>query len=377
LGYSELPVIRIEHLTEAQLRAVTIADNRLTELSVWDERMLGKELKFLSDLELDFSLEVTGFTLPEIDLKIQNLSTAEAEDAADQLPAPSPIVVSKPDDLWTLGRHRIFNGNALENTSYLALMQGEKAAVVFTDPPFNVPIAGHASGLGRTQHRDFIMASGEMSQEQFIEFLTNACTLLANHAAPGTIFFICMDWRHAWELLAAGRTAFTTLLNVCVWAKSNAGMGSLYRSQHEWVFVFKNGKDAHRNNVQLGKYGRNRSNVWQYPNISAFGRSSGSEGNLQKLHPTVKPVALVSDAILDVSVRGDVVLDAFLGSGSTLIAAERTGRQCRGIEMDPGYVDTAIRRWQAYTGEKATHAVTGRPFDELAAEMGAQHVEGE
>ncbi len=270
-------------------------------------------------------------------------------------------------DLWLLGRHRVLCGSALDGVAFTTLMAGEQAAMVFTDPPFNVPIEDHASGLGAVRHRDFVMASGEMNEAEFTAFLTRACSLLAGHSADGSLHFICMDWRHLGELQAAGAAIYSELKNLCVWVKSNAGMGSLYRSQHELIFVFKHGRAPHRNNVQLGQYGRHRSNVWQYPSINSFGRG-GEEGNLLALHPTVKPVAMVADAIMDASARGEIVLDAFLGSGTTVVAAERMGRRCFGLELDPRYVDTAVRRWQAYTGERARHAVTGKTFDEVADE---------
>jgi DNA modification methylase len=216
------------------------------------------------------------------------------------------------------------------------------------------------------------MASGEMSQAEYTAFLTLACTLLARNSTNGSIHFLCMDWRHLGELLAAGKASYSELKNICVWVKHNAGMGSFYRSQHELILVFKAGRKAHRNNVQLGEFGRNRTNVWAYPSPNSFGRAS-EEGHLPALHPTVKPVRLVADAVLDCSARGDLVLDAFLGSGTTVIAAERTGRRCCGMEIDPLYVDTIVRRWQAYTGEQARHAATDRSFDEVEAE--ARHGE--
>jgi hypothetical protein len=208
-----------------------------------------------------------------------------------------------------------------------------------------------------------------MDEAQFTEFLARAFGLLARFSLDGALHFVCMDWRHMGELLAAGKHAYTELKNLCVWTKDNAGMGSLYRSQHELVFLFKHGRDAHQNHVQLGRYGRNRSNVWNYPGVNSFSRT-GAEGNLLALHPTVKPVALVADALRDCSSRGEIVLDAFLGSGTTLITAERTGRNCRGLELDPAYVDTAIRRWQALTGERARHAGSGRLFEENHPENG-------
>jgi DNA modification methylase len=247
-------------------------------------------------------------------------------------------------------------------------MGDEPAAMVFTDPPYNVPIDGHATGLGSIRHRSFAMAAGEMSRPAFAVFLATSLHHLAAFSAGGALLYVCMDWRHIGELLAAGREAEARLQNVCVWVKDNAGMGSLYRSQHELIFVFKTGRGRHRNNVQLGRFGRNRTNVWRYPGVNSFSRKT-EEGNLLALHPTVKPVALVADAILDCTKRGDIVLDGFLGSGTTVIAAERAGRRCHGLELDPGYVDTIIRRWQALTGGTARHAASGRSFDDLAREV--------
>jgi DNA modification methylase len=375
LGWTEIPTIWIDHLSEAQARAFMIADNRLTEIATWDDTLLGQQLKALSEVELDFDPEVTGFTMGEIDLRIEGLEVtyAGAPDPSDALPATTGSLVSRAGDLWLLGHHRVYCGDALDDRPYDALMQGETAAMVFTDPPYNVKIDGNVSGLGAVQHREFAMASGEMTDAEFTAFLTRACAQLARHSDDGSIHFVCMDWRHMGELLAAGREAYAELKNVCAWIKDNAGMGSLYRSQHEMVFVFKHGRGQHRNNVQLGHYGRNRTNVWRYPGATSFSKS-GEEGNLLALHPTVKPVALVADAIMDVSARGEVVLDAFLGSGTTVIAAERTGRRCYGLELDPRYVDTIIRRWQAYTGAEALHASSKLTFTQLEEAVEKNHV---
>jgi len=373
LGWAEVPTICLDHLSEAQARAFMIADNRLTEIATWDDRLLAQQLQDLSLTGLDFSLEVTGFEMGEIDLRIQTLEDMPepADDPADAVPEPSAgPPVSKLGDLWFLDRHRVSCGNALDRAAFAALMAHERAAMVFTDPPYNVPIDGHAIGLGAIHHRPFPMASGEMDEAAFTAFLGEACRNLAAFSARGSLHFICMDWRHLDELLAAGRDAYGELKNLCVWVKDNAGMGSLYRSQHELVLVFKEGRRAHRNNVQLGQFGRNRSNVWRYPGVNSFARST-AEGNLLALHPTVKPVAMVADAILDCTARGDIVLDAFLGSGTTVIAAERTGRRCWGLELDPAYVDTIIRRWQALTGGSARHAASGRRFDDLVREAEA------
>jgi DNA modification methylase len=339
-------------LNGAQVRAFRIADNRLTENATWNDRLLAEQLRDLSLSGLDFDIEVTGFEMGEIDLRISSLEDTPAAgcDPADILPevaAGSPV--SKLGDLWLLRRHRVLCGDALEPEIFAALMGQQRAAMVFSDPPYNVPIEGHVSGLGAIHHRPFPMASGEMNQTEFTAFLGQTCRNLAP-SAPPDLHYICMDWRHLEELLAAGREVYGELKNMCVWVKDNAGMGSLYRSQHELVLVFKQRGGEHRNNVQLGRFGRNRSNVWQYPGANSFARY-GEEGNLLALHPTVKPVAMVADAILDGSARGDIVLDAFVGSGTTIIAAERTGRRCCALELDPGDVDTAIRRWQTLTGD--------------------------
>jgi DNA modification methylase len=370
IGLTEVPTIQVEHLSRAQLVALTIADNRLTETSSWDERLLAEQLKELSELDLDFDIESTGFEMGEIDLRIEGLESGgdPQDDPADTIPLmPERPPVSRTGDLWLLGRHRLGCGNALDRRAYGALMDGERADLVFTDPHYNGPIDGHACGLGAIRHRDFAMAVGEMGEEEFTAFLTEACSLLASNSVEGAIHFLCMDWRHLRELLAAGGEVYFELKNICVWVKHNAGMGSFYRSQHELVCVFKHGRGVHRNNVQLGQYGRHRTNVWSYPGVNSFGRAT-EEGNLLALHPTVKPVAMVTDAILDCSARGDIVLDPFMGSGTTVMAAERVGRRCYGMEIDPLYVDTAIRRWQAFTGATARQSETGRAFDEVALE---------
>ncbi|HUN95311.1 MAG TPA: DNA methyltransferase [Bradyrhizobium sp.] len=364
LGWTTVPTVSLAHLTPLQAKAFLIADNRLTENSEWNDRLLAEQLKELSLLNLDFELDVTGFELAEIDLRIQSLTEdcGEEDDPLDQVPAAAGLAVTQRGDVWLLGRHRLYCGSAIEASAYESLLEGKKAALVFTDPPYNVPVQGHVSGNGAIQHREFAMASGEMTEVQFTGFLEQCCTLLAAHSLPGSIHYVCMDWRHVGELLAAGKGTYSDLLNICVWVKHNGGMGSLYRSQHELVFVFKNGNVGHCNNVQLGKFSRNRTNVWQYRGVNDFGRST-EEGNLLAMHPTVKPVALIADAILDCSRRGDIVLDAFLGSGTTLIACERTGRSCHGIELDPIYVDTAIRRWQRYSGDVAVNTATEQTFD--------------
>jgi DNA modification methylase len=364
LGWTEVPTIRLDHLTETQRRAFMIADNRLTEIGAWDDRLLAEQLKELSVVDLTFDIEATGFDAPQIDLMIASL-TVNVEAATDEKPLPcvSGPPVSRAGDLWALGRHKVLCGDATDAASFANLIGSEEVAVVFTDPPYNVPIDGHVSGLGGLRHREFSMAVGELSPSEFTGFLEKALGFCARHSRSGALVYACMDWRHIEELQAAARASGLEMVNLCVWAKPNAGMGSFYRSQHELVFVFKNGPGSHVNNVQLGRHGRNRTNVWSYANGPGFGRA-GEEGRLAALHPTVKPVPMIADALLDSSQRGDIALDPFLGSGATLMAAERTGRRCFGLELDPLYVDVIVRRWQAYTGDVARHLTTGATFDE-------------
>ena len=365
LGWTEVPVIRLEHLAPDQVRAFAIADNRLTDTSEWDPRLLAEQLKMLSEADLSFDLEAIGFERQEIDLRIQGLEIVDEDEEGegDQVCTEGPPV-SQLGDVWVLGQHRIVCGNALEAASYAALLGETPAAMVFTDPPFNVQISGHVIGNGKIQHREFAMASGEMSPEAFTAFLSQGLGQIKRHLIAGGLAYLCMDWRHIRELTQAGDQQGLELKNLVVWDKGCGGMGSFYRSQHELIFVYKSGTAAHTNNVQLGRFGRNRTNVWAFPGINSFARET-SEGNLLALHPTVKPVELVSEALLDASHRGDRVLDPFLGSGTTLIAAERTGRVGLGIELDPRYVDVAIRRWQRLTGKSAQHAKTGMSFAEM------------
>ena len=365
LRLSEIPVIHQEHMTDAQVKAYRIADNRLAERSTWDERGLALALQELQEMALEFDLEVIGFDTPEIDLRIQSLDSPDEADAADEFAEPGEVAVSMVGDLWHLGCHRLFCGSALDAEIYAALLGDQQAAAVFTDPPYNVPINGHVSGKGRARHREFAMASGEMDEREFTAFLQTWMQLTRRHMAEAGVLFTCMDWRHLPETTTALSQAGDELINLCVWVKSNGGMGSLYRSRHELVLVSRPRGTQHQNNVQLGAYGRNRTNVWHYPGMNSFVgrvRARGAE-----IHPTVKPIRMVADAILDVTSRGDIVLDPFCGSGTTILAAERTGRRGYGIELDPLYIDLTIRRWQAMTRQAAKRA-DGRSFAEIEAE---------
>lgn len=363
LGLAEVPVIALRHLSPAQLKAFKLADNKLAQNSHWDERLLGEAFAELKTLDLDFELEVTGFDTPEIDLLIQNLDQSPFPEEEHGSITGAPVC--QRGDLWLAGDHRIFCGDSTAEESFELLMEGRRAQQVLIDPPYNVAIQGHVSGNGKVRHREFAHASGEMNTAEFTRFLTRCFKLLADYSIDGSIHFICIDWRHAKDLQNAGEQVYSELKNINVWAKDKAGMGSLYRSQHEFIFVFKSGTAPHINNIGLGKYGRNRSNVWQYPSASTMARKGD---DLLALHPTAKPVTMVMDAILDCSNRGDIVLDSFLGSGTTLMAAERTGRRCHGMELDPLYVDTAIRRWQNLTGRDARRASDNKSFREIEAE---------
>ncbi len=372
VGMTIVPVIRVDHLSEVQKRAFMIADNRLAELALWDEALLKKELQFLTECDIDFDFSAIGFETPELDI-ILNLSAAT--DAADDgLPQISPDQrsVSKPGSLWRLGDHRVYCGDALQPASYHALLRKERAQLVFADPPYNVRVDGHVGGLGAVKHREFPMASGEMNKADYTVFLGKAFEQLVAFTTDGAIHFVCMDWRHVQEVMTAGMAVYSELKNICVWRKTNAGMGSFYRSQHEFVFVFKSGNGLHINNIELGAHGRSRTNVWDYQGINSFGRERDA---LLASHPTVKPVALVADAIQDCSKRRDIVLDPFAGSGTTVIAAEKTKRCAAAIELDPVYVDIIVRRWQVFTGNQAICAHSGMTFAECEASSVAMTTE--
>lgn len=363
LGMEDVPAVCVRHLSPEQKRAFAIADNKIAENATWDFELLKGELQVLSNLKYDFDFSAIGFETAEVDLILGDDDNAAEDDALPQV-KPSPPPVNKRGDIWQLGDSRLICGNALSAADYHAVLGDQKARAVIADPPYNVPVNGHVGGKGRVKHREFAMASGEMTSAEFTEFLASVCSLLARFGLDGSLHYIFMDWLHTAEILAAARRVYSEQKSTCVWAKTNAGMGSLYRSQHEFVHVFKNGSAPHVNNIQLGAYGRNRSNLWTYQGINSFGRSRDA---LLALHPTVKPVALVADIIKDCTHRGDLVLDPFAGSGTTLIAAEKTGRRAALLEIDPLYCDVIVRRWQTFTGSRAVCANTGRTFDDHKA----------
>jgi DNA modification methylase len=372
IGMTEVPTLRLDQLSKEQVRAYVIADNKLALNAGWQPEILAIELEQLLAIEnLDFDITVTGFEVPEIDVILGE--AGQAAEPEDEVPPVSPdqTAVAQPGDVWLLRKHRLLCGSALDAADYRQLVGTKRAAAVFTDPPFNVRVNGHATGNGAIRHREFAMASGEMSEAEYAAFLNTCLRLLAQFSTADSIHYLCIDWRHVGDMLAAGKQNYEELLNLCVWVKDQGGMGSFYRSRHELVLVFGKGK-KHRNNIQLGRFGRNRTNVWEYPGVQTQSKQ-GEEGNLLALHPTVKSIAMVADAILDCTARGEVVLDAFLGSGTTLMAAERVGRVCYGIEIDPLYIDVAIRRWQRHSGEPAIRSATGKRFDEIANEQEVKH----
>jgi DNA modification methylase len=365
IGMTDVPTVRVDHLNPTQIRAYVIADNRLAEKAGWDPSLLALELQELS-LELNLDVTVTGFEMAEIDL-IVGEAGSDKPDEADVIPQidRSLPAVSRPKDCWKIGDHFLSCGDALDPRTYDCLLNGQRAQLAFTDPPYNVRIGGNVSGLGKARHREFAMASGEMSEREFTNFLRRALRNLADFSVDGSIHFVCMDWRHIRELAAAADDVYTELKNICVWSKNNAGMGSLYRSAHEFIFVYKNGRAKHINNVELGRFGRSRTNIWEYAGMSSFGRDR--DATLAG-HPTPKPLALVSDAILDCSKRGGIVLDAFTGSGTTLLAAEKTGRHGYGIELDPHFVDLVIKRFEEIYGLDTIHSQSGLSFDQVKAQ---------
>jgi DNA modification methylase len=363
LGLEQVPCVRLEGMTADQKRAYVLADNKLALNAGWDEELLALELQGLMKIDLDFDIGITGFSIAEIDGLMDGLSPEDAGDPEDDL-MPGDYgqpPVTRLGDIWELGLHRLICGDSLLASTCEALMQGERAEMVFTDPPYNVPIDGHVGGLGKTTHREFAMASGEMTSDEFTQFLAKAFNNLATNSIDGSIHFVCMDWRHMKEVLKSGEAVYSELKNVIVWAKDNGGMGTFYRSRHELVFAFKNGVAPHINTFELGQHGRYRTNVWQYRGVNTL--KAGRMDELA-LHPTVKPVAMIADAMKDVSRRNGIVLDLFGGSGSTLIAAQKTGRRAYLCELDPIYCDRIVQRWQVYTKDDALLSGSGRSFEQ-------------
>jgi DNA modification methylase len=371
LGSGDIAVITVAGRSDPEIKALRLALNRLTADAAWDNQKLRAEFEDL--INLSFDLELTAFNTAEVD-HILDLDFPQANVVEDeeQIPIVQSQAVCALGDIWICGNHRLGCGNAHDGDFVAHVRDGVLADVCFTDPPYNVPIAGFVSGKGRNQHREFVQGTGEMSPEDFTTFLATALKVLQTSSSPHALIYACIDWRHVHELISAGRQCTLELYNICVWAKTNAGMGSLYRNQHEFVCVFRAGTEPLTNNVELGRHGRNRSNLWTYRGLNSFGDERDEQ---LAAHPTVKPVAMIADALRDVTKRGGSVLDNFLGSGSTLIAAEETGRRCFGVELDQLYVDVAIRRWQNHTCRDAVDASTGELFCDRAERLAARSSE--
>lgn len=358
LGLRIVPTIRLDHMTKAEKHAYIIADNQLAARAGWDRGKLAIEFAEIAQLDPDFDMTLTGFDLPQIELTLDVAAgLSRADEGSVALPPMTGPATCRMGDRWQLGDHALVCGDATQWAGYKLLMGSERAQIVFTDVPYNVPMAGHATGMGKTRHREFVQASGEMTDAEFALFLANSLGAMARASTNGSLHYVCIDWRGLSLLINATAGIFAELKNICVWVKRSPGMGSLYRSQHEFVVVFKNGTRAHRNNIELGRHGRSRSNVWNY--------LSETRAEDLKMHPTVKPVDMVADAIMDATDRGEIVLDGFGGSGTTLLAAEKTGRVARLIELDPLYCDLIIRRFEAQTGIAAVHSATGASFRDL------------
>ena len=362
LGLETVPTIRIAGLTETEKKALRLADNAIALDASWDIELVKIELDAIS-LDKGFDIELSGFTVQRADV-IRSEGAADPQE--EEIPEAPATPVTRTGDIWVLRRHRVGCGDAKDANFIHLLVDGAVVAAAFLDPPYNVRIQGHAGGKGKIKHREFAEASGEMSVAEFKTWLAIVLSVCVSVSRNGAVHFVCMDHHHIEELAAAGAQVYGERLNICVWRKSNAGMGGLYRSRHELVFVYRVGTQAHTNNVELGKHGRNRTNVWDYPSVNTF---RGSRREDLALHPTVKPVGLVADAIMDVTHRDEVVLDAFLGSGTTLIACERVDRRFIGLDIDPAYVDLALRRWRTLTGEEPIRLSDGRRFSDLEAEI--------
>ena len=364
LSLDLIPCVRIGHLRPEEQRVLRLAVNRLAEKGQWDLDAL--KIEFNELIVTDAPIEVSGFTLDEIDQVILGDGAGGLEQGPLE-PEPFAAPVAKLGDMFQLGSHRVVCGNATDPQTLRLLSDGDDPVrLVLTDEPYNVRISGHVTGGA---HREFAMASGEMSDAEFLAFNMSWIKSVVPYLCDGGVFGTFIDWRGYPTVFAAASKLGLRPLNLIVWAKTNAGMGGLYRSQHELLPLFKKGDAPHINNIELGKKGRWRSNVWTYPGASS--RGSDARRGL-KDHPTVKPTAMLEDALLDLTNCGDTVVDPFLGSGSTLIAAEKTGRVCRGVELDPLYVDVIVRRYEVATGDAATHVETGETYEALGAHRASE-----
>lgn len=355
LNAKTVPTVQLKDLSEKEIKMYSVAMNKILTMGEIDLESIKIDIKdWIFDENFTITPEELGLGTIEVDSILFELSGFSASDAEEQNETKAeeavlsdiPKIV-KPGDLIQLGQHRLFCGDSMKAESYTKLLGEEKADIIITDPPYNVKIQGHVTK--KKNHPEFAQASGEMKPEDFINFLNTVTKNLKNFSKSGSIHYLFMDWKHLFELQIATKDVYEKLLNICVWDKGKGGMGSFYRSQHEFCLVYQNGTGSHKNNIQLGKNGRNRSNIWQYPGMNS---GTSQAKTLSNLHPTVKPVSMLVDILLDASDFGDIVLDTFGGSGSTLIAAQECGRKARLIEISPDYCDVIIHRWEKMTGKK-------------------------
>jgi DNA modification methylase len=365
IGATHVDVIIVADKSPSELKALRLVLNRTALDALWDEQNLRSILEQL--VEVDFDLDLTGFDTPEIDHYL-NLDTPQAnvEENGSDIPLVEAKAISTSGIIWALGDHRVGCGSATDLAFVSRLLNGKTANVCFVDPPYNIPVDGFITGKGRHRHREFVQGAGELSTDAYFALLRDSLLVLKECCVPTALVYACIDWRHVMEMTVAGRACDMPLYSICVWTKTNGGMGGIYRNAHELVCVFRAGNETPLDNVELGRHGRNRTNVWSYPGMSSFGKE---RDQLLGSHPTVKPVAMIADVFRDVTRRGDIVLDTFLGSGSTLMAAQETGRICCGVELDPLYVDVTIRRWQNATGRDAVLVETGEPFNNVAQRL--------
>ena len=367
LNLSQVPVIRIGHLTNVQKRKLRIADNRISENGGgWDADLLNIEISELCELEDIADITITGFNDIEIDQILTEPRTKSEVKKLDAVPyVADDEIITVPGDIWEFdGGHRIICGDSIDRDTFAKLLGNKRVNLVLQDPPFNIKIKGFVSGNGTVKHPDFAMATGEMSDSEYTEFLGKNFALCSEYATDNAMIFNFIDWRNVMPMLTACKQHFARHINLCVWVKNKAGMGTPYRSQHELCTVFLNKAGKVTDHIKLGKYGRNRSNVWHYYGCNSY----GPHRNDLKMHPTVKSFEMLSDIMLDVTSIGDAVLDCFLGSGSTFIAAQRHKRICYGIEYEPKYVDTCVKRFYEAFGIDAINARTGKTYTQLLKE---------
>jgi DNA modification methylase len=365
IGATHVDAIVVADKSPSELKALRLVLNRTALDAQWDEQNLRSVLEQL--VEVDFDLDLTGFDAPEIDHYL-NLDAPQAnvEENGSDIPPVGTTAISKQGMIWTLGDHRVGCGSATDLAFVSHMLNGKIADCSFIDPPYNIKVDGFITGKGRHRHREFVQGAGEMSADEHFGLLKQSFLVLKESCTPKALVYACIDWRHVMEMTVAGRACDMPLYTICVWTKTNGGMGGIYRNAHELVCVFRAGTEQPLDNVELGRHGRNRTNVWSYPGMSSFGKE---RDQLLGLHPTVKPVAMIADVLRDVTKRREIVLDTFLGSGSTLMAAQETGRICCGVELDPLYVDVTIRRWQKATGRDAVIVETGERFNDAAQRL--------